>query len=57
MYPFILTVNFDLNFESCWAFGGQNVLLGGWGEVQKLIWGLIIATINFCFLSMAQIGL
>ena len=26
----------------------------GWGRVQKLFWGLLIQTNNFCFLSLAQ---
>ena len=25
----------------------------GWGRVQKLFWGLLIKTNNFCFLSIA----
>ena len=29
MYPFTLTVNFDLNLESFWAFGGQTAHGGG----------------------------
>ena len=57
MFPFIMTVNFDLNLEFVLGFLGETVHMGGWGEVQKLIWGLLIVTSNFCFLSMAQIRL
>ena len=35
----------------------QTGLFCGEGEVQKLFWGLVIYTNNFCFLSMAQFGL
>ena len=31
MYPFILTVNFDLNLELFMTFGEQTVHLGGLG--------------------------
>ena len=27
--------------------------LWGWGRVQKLLWGLLIETNSFCFLSFA----
>ena len=51
--PSILTFKFDLILGSFWLFGALMGNFCGWGRIQKLFWGLLIQTNNFCFLSFA----
>ena len=55
MLPSILTFDFGLIFGS-FSFLLFEALIGcflGWDRVQKLFWGLLIETKNFCFQSIA----
>ena len=42
-------IDFDLILGSLLIFWGPKGLFLGWGRVQKLFWGLVINTKNFCF--------
>ena len=49
----IPTFDFDFILGSFFTFWGTMGFFQGWGRVQKLFWGLLIQTNNFCFLSFA----
>ena len=53
IFPAFLTFDFDLILGSILTFWVPNGLCLGWGRIQKLLWGLLISTNNFCFLSLA----
>ena len=42
-------IDFDLILGSLLIFWGPKGLFLGWGRVQRLFWGLVIKTKNFCY--------
>ena len=53
MFPSIVAFDFYSILGSFFTFWGPNSFWGCWGRVQKLFWGLLIQTNDFCFLSFA----